>query len=64
MALLMRHVVAKKHRRECGDLEQEKSLPERPTSPSLLRLVAGLMTSSCFVAMMHWLLHPGDPHGP
>eukprot|EP00434_Breviolum_minutum_P005861 symbB.v1.2.005167.t1/scaffold298.1/size236510/11 len=34
----------------------------RPTSPSLLRLVAGLMTSSCFVAMMHWLLHPGDPY--
>ena len=46
------------------DLGREANPHERPTSPSLLRLLAGLMTSSCFVAMMHWLLHPGDPQGP
>lgn len=34
----------------------------RPTSPSLLRLAAGLVTSAGFVAATHWLLHPGDPY--
>eukprot|EP00438_Fugacium_kawagutii_P015924 Skav217905 [mRNA] locus=scaffold795:147907:149756:+ [translate_table: standard] len=34
----------------------------RPTSPSFLRLAAGLVASTGFVATLHWMLHPGDPY--
>lgn len=33
----------------------------RPTSPSLVRLAAGLLFSIGSAAGMHWLLHPTDP---
>mmetsp|Transcript_56044 Transcript_56044/g.133513 ORF Transcript_56044/g.133513 Transcript_56044/m.133513 type:complete len:205 (+) Transcript_56044:49-663(+) len=33
----------------------------RPTSPSLLRLLAGLAISMGCVAGMHWILYPSDP---
>uniref|UniRef100_A0A7S4W7A7 Uncharacterized protein n=1 Tax=Alexandrium monilatum TaxID=311494 RepID=A0A7S4W7A7_9DINO len=33
----------------------------RPTSPSLLRLAAGLVLSSAGVVGAHWVLYPSDP---
>mmetsp|Transcript_62431 Transcript_62431/g.118495 ORF Transcript_62431/g.118495 Transcript_62431/m.118495 type:complete len:214 (-) Transcript_62431:34-675(-) len=33
----------------------------RPTSPSLLRLAAGLGVAAAGVAGAHWVLHPSDP---
>lgn len=77
MALLMRHharIMPPRFRRYPANLCSVALLGSlagrilvkllRPTSPSLLRLAAGLVTSAGFVAATHWLLHPGDPSSP